>query len=88
MNVESESREVDSREMARESEADPLEEAAAPNDLPERYSPRRALPWIGSLANPHLVPMAVLNDSGYLLPLWTSSDLLRGCKYYWRAAQE
>jgi hypothetical protein len=32
--------------------------------------------------------MVVLNESGYLVPLLTAGDLLRGCKYYWHRSQE
>ncbi len=46
------------------------------------------IPWIGALSNPRLGPMVVVDDSGYLVPLWTASDLLRGCRYFWRASQE
>ena len=42
------------------------------------------LPWIGALANPRLGPMVVLNDSGYFVPLFTSGDLVRGCRHLWR----
>jgi len=80
--------ELDTEYGFAEGEANPLEEKAAPDDLPERHAPRRVLPWFGTLANPHLVPMVVLNDNGYLVPLWTASDLLRGCKYFWHASQE
>jgi hypothetical protein len=31
--------------------------------------------------------MVVLDDSGYLVSLCTASDLLRGCRYFWRALQ-
>jgi|GEM_PF-5143696 len=42
------------------------------------------LPWIGSLSNPRLGPMLVMSDEGYLVPLFTAGDLLRGCRYLWR----
>jgi hypothetical protein len=42
------------------------------------------LPWIGTLPNPRLGPMLVLNDGGYLVPLFTAGDLVRGCRYLWR----
>ena len=48
----------------------------------------RPMPWIGALPNPRIGPMVVINDSGYLMPLWTAGDLLRGCKYFWRAYQD
>ena len=49
------------------------------------YRPR--LPWIGALENPRLGPMVVLNENGYLVPLLTAGDLLRGFKYYWHRSQ-
>lgn len=54
----------------------------------EEAAPRPRLPWIGALENPHLGPMVVINDSGYLVPLLTAGDLLRGCKYFWHRSQE
>ncbi|HEY7217574.1 MAG TPA: hypothetical protein VH985_04210 [Candidatus Binatia bacterium] len=30
--------------------------------------------------------MAVVDDNGYLIPICTAFDLLRGCKYFWRAS--
>ena len=50
----------------------------------EERLPRSRLPWIGALENPRLGPMVVLNESGYLVPLLTAADLLRGCRYYWQ----
>ena len=52
---------------------------------PPRHEP---IPWIGSLRNPRIGPMVAINDSGYLVPLWTAGDLLRVCKYFWRAYQD
>jgi len=54
----------------------------------EERTPRSGLPWIGALENPHVVPMVVLNESGYLVPLLTAADLLRGCKYFWHRSQD
>jgi len=61
----------------------PLEEISA-----EELAPRPRLPWIGALENPRWGPMVVLNESGYLVPVLTAGDLLRGCKYYWHRSQE
>jgi len=88
MTVETESREVETEEMVRGGEAEAMEGLTPPDNPPERAAPRRLLPWIGTLPHPHLVPMVALNDSGYLVPLWTASDLLRGCKYFWHLSQE
>jgi hypothetical protein len=30
--------------------------------------------------------MAVVDDGGYLIPICTAFDLLRGCKHFWRAS--
>ena len=67
---------------------DATEEVPAEVEWPEERAPRVRLPWIGALPNPHVGAMVVLNDNGYLVPLCTAGDLLRGCKYYWRAAQD
>jgi len=73
---------------ANEQNADAPTEAVLSGDRAEAASVRVALPWIGTLANPHLGPMVVIGDGGYLVPLWTARELLRGCKYYWHRAQE
>ena len=75
--------EVDTEEVVAEGCVAAMEDVTSPSDLPERDSPRQSLPWIGDLANPRLGPMVVLNDSGYLVPLWIAGDLVRGCKYFW-----
>ena len=46
------------------------------------------LPWIGTLGNPRVGPMLVINGSGYLVPLCTAGNLLRGCRKFWRAARD
>jgi hypothetical protein len=66
---------------------DAMEAAALEEELAEKWVRRPLLPWIGALENPHLGPMVVLNESGYLVPLLTAGDLLRGCKYYWHRSQ-
>jgi hypothetical protein len=45
------------------------------------------LPWIGALTNPQLGPLVVINNDGYLIPLFTAGDLLRGCRYLWRPSR-
>ena len=62
---------------------DTMEAATFEQDRPEERALRSRLPWIGALENPRLGPMVVLNESGYLVPLLTAGDLLRGCKYFW-----
>ena len=46
------------------------------------------LPWIGALPNPRLGPMVVVDESGYLVPLCTAGDLLRGFRMLWRISRE
>lgn len=73
----------------------PLEELAPDSDENQEEAPpvtteyvenRERLPWIGALPNPRVGPMFVLNENGYLVPLCTAGDLLRVCRYLWRAA--
>ncbi len=47
--------------------------------------PRSPLPWIGSLPRTGFGVMAVIDEQGYLVPLWTAGDLLRACKILWQA---
>lgn len=75
-------------EAAPDDGGDGFESLLLERDEAAEPAPRHRLPWIGALENPHLVPMVVVNDSGYLVPLWTASDLLRGCKYFWHSSQE
>jgi len=67
---------------------DGMAEALLEEKLAEEPAPRPRLPWIGAVENPRLGPMAVLNESGYPVPLLTAGDLLRGCKYFWHRPQE
>ncbi|MGZ8497070.1 MAG: hypothetical protein ACXW5W_01560 [Candidatus Binatia bacterium] len=83
MTAVTEGQEVDTEELVAEACVDAMKDVTPPSERPERHSPRHSLPWIGDLANPRLGPLVVLNDSGYLVPLWTAGDLLRGCKYFW-----
>ena len=46
------------------------------------------LPWIGALPNPRLGPMVVIDESGYLVPICTAGDLLRGFRMLWRISRE
>ena len=46
--------------------------------------PYSALTTIG--ARPAL--MAVIDENGYLIPVCTGYDVLRACKYFWRASQD
>lgn len=61
----------------------PIDAAPLEENEPEARAPRSRLPWIGALENPRWVSIAVLNEGGYLVPVLTAGDLLRGCKYFW-----
>jgi hypothetical protein len=86
--LDGETLECTSETRANESGAEATAEAALAGDRAEVVPIRAPLPWIGWLANPHLGPMVVVGDGGHLVPLWTSGELLRGCKYYWHRSQE
>ena len=82
---------LDGETLERTSEAGANESGAGAKpleDCPDTAPIRVPLTWIGTLANPHLGPMVVVGDGGYLVPLWTAGELLRGCKYYWHRSQE
>ena len=68
--------------------AEPMEELALAREASEGLTYRERLPWIGALRNPRLGPMLVVNESGYLVPLCTASELLRGCRYFWHRSQD
>jgi hypothetical protein len=75
-------------ETTGECAAPAAEELAVDSDRTEGDATHGTLPWIGALRNPRVAPMLVSNDSGYLVPLCTAGDLLRGCRYFWRAARD
>lgn len=68
--------------------AEPMEELALAREASEGLTYRERLPWIGELRNARLGPMLVVNESGYLVPLCTASELLRGCRYFWHRSQD
>lgn len=68
--------------------AEPMEELALAREASEGLTYREWLPWIGALRNPRLGPMLVVNENGYLVPLCTASELLRGCRYFWHRSQD
>jgi hypothetical protein len=78
--------EVETKEMVSSDGAGSMEELAADSERAVGDPPHVRLPWIGGLGNPRVGPMLVINGSGYLVPLCTAGDLLRGCKKFWRAA--
>ena len=49
---------------------------------------RASLPWIGAMPRSSYGVMAVVNGDGYLVPVWTASDLLRACKIIWQATED
>jgi hypothetical protein len=80
--------EIETEEMVRASDAGRLEGSAIDSGYEAGERSHGMLPWIGALSNPRLGPMLVINDSGYLVPLCTAGDLLRGCKYFWRNSRD
>jgi hypothetical protein len=85
MAVETEGRNLDARlEEVPDFGVNPTEDTTGTGKSAERNSLRSPLPWIGAFSNPHVGPMVVVNETGYLVPLLTAGDLLHLCKYYWR----
>ena len=77
MTREEDGRELDTpmEEGSFDAGGDAMEAAALEQESAEKWLSRPFLPWIGALENPHLGPMVVLNESGYLVPLETAGDL-------------
>jgi hypothetical protein len=75
-------------ESEHECRAEAVEESAGDGTNGVAPTSQSRLPWIGTLPNPRLGPIVVINDNGYLVPLWTAGELLRGCKYFWRASRD
>jgi hypothetical protein len=86
--LDGETLECTSETRASEFGAETTTEAVLTGDRAEAAPVRVPLIWIGMLANPHLGPMVVVGDGGYLVPVWTAGELLRGCKYFWHRLQE
>ncbi|HEX6768062.1 MAG TPA: hypothetical protein VF208_01825 [Candidatus Binatia bacterium] len=80
--------EYTSETRAIETGAEASAEAVLAGNCAEAAPVRVSLTWIGTLANPHLGPMVVVGDGGYLVPVWTAGELLRGCKYVLHRSQE
>lgn len=76
------------KEMTLEVKAGPATELARADQGAEKHFLYGRLPWIGALPNPRIGPMVVINDAGYLVPLGSAGDLLRGCRYFWREYQD
>lgn len=52
-------------------------------------SDRRApLPWTGVIPRFSYGVMAVVDQDGYLVPVFTAGDLLRACKMIWQATED
>lgn len=77
-------REFVADEMAEESDLLAIREATVASEHAEAVPAAERIPWIGGLRNPRIGPMVVLDDSGYLVPLCTAGDLLRGFRSLWR----
>ena len=78
--------EIESEELAHEGGVDDAAELATASEPSEEHRAHAPLPWIGALPNFRVGPMVVINDGGYLVPLCTAEDLLRGCRYFWRTS--
>ncbi len=78
---------VGTEAMVPDGGAGPMQELAVDSERAAGDPRRVSLPWIGALRNPRVGPMLVMKGSGYLVPLCTAGDLLRGCKKFWRAAR-
>jgi hypothetical protein len=77
--------EIEIEKIKNECHAEAAEQSPIVDAQSEEPTSHGTLPWIGALANPRIGPMVVIDDGGYLVPLWTAGDLLRGCRYFWRA---
>ena len=79
---------LDTKELADKYRAEPAEEPIIGDARSAAHRAHAPFPWIGALPNPRLGPMVVVNDGGYLVPLCTVGDQLRGCRYLWRRTQD
>jgi len=77
---------IETEKLANECHAEAAKEPITGNERFEEHRSYAPLPWIGALPNPRLGSMVVVNDGGYLVPLCTAGDLLRGCRFLWRRA--
>lgn len=66
------------------------EDAALTHAAAQTYADpvERAPQYSMFMRAPSPVLIAVVDESGYLVPLWSASGLLRVCKSYWRASQD
>jgi len=72
----------------RERVNDPPEESGPASEEGGNYSNSAPARSTIPMPNSHAIILAVVNDAGYLLPIFTAADMLRQCKAAWRAAQD
>ena len=53
-----------------------------------RISNRASFTSMGVMPRSSYSVMAVVNEDGYLVPVCTAGDLLRGCKIFWQASED
>ncbi|MGE5219483.1 MAG: hypothetical protein ACM3SP_20990 [Chloroflexota bacterium] len=82
--IHAEEREPVSDPLAEECDLLTIPEGAAATEQTEIIPTAERIPWIGDLRNPGIGPMVVLDDRGFLVPLCTAGDLLRGFRSLWR----
>ena len=79
--------ELELKEIDHEHGDSPTEQREQINEARKRSMPAppySALMMPGSRA----ALMAVVDESGYLIPVFTARDLLHRCKSFWRASQD
>ncbi|HVO91746.1 MAG TPA: hypothetical protein VMT22_02845 [Terriglobales bacterium] len=59
-------------------------------EVSEAEEPSMPAPPYSALMMPasRAAQMAVLDENGYLVPVCTAGDILRSCRYFWRAAMD
>jgi hypothetical protein len=65
-----------------------VEDTADVNYPEEKSAPPTPVRWTGAMPASSYGVMAVVNDDGYLVPLWTANDLLRACRIYWHSVND
>lgn len=82
-NLKEEFPDIENEVLERAESAIPEQSFAPVGDVMERSLP--APPYEAlTLPISRALLVAVVDDSGSLIPLCTAGDLLRGCKYFWR----
>ena len=79
---------IEIEELIDDCHAEAAEELITVGERADEHRVHAKLPWIGTLPNPRLGPMVVINDGGYFVPIFTAVDLVRGCRYFWRRTLE